>query len=147
MIPSRIIIHCSATKNGKSLSVDTIRKWHLKRGWKDIGYHGVIDIDGTWTQGRPNNVQGAGVLGENKNTLHICLVGDTKFSIEQFKTLGRKIDAYKMIYSIKDEQIFTHAQFPSAVKQGKTCPNIPINNLLVWYMTYDMRALNKFLIS
>ena len=42
-----IIVHCSATREGQDISVDTIRKWHVEgRGWSDIGYHFYIDING-----------------------------------------------------------------------------------------------------
>jgi hypothetical protein len=34
---NKIIVHCSATREGQDISVDTIRDWHLKRGWSDIG--------------------------------------------------------------------------------------------------------------
>ena len=47
----KIIVHCSATPEGKHYSVDTIRKWHLKRGWRDIGYHFVIDLEGNVEEG------------------------------------------------------------------------------------------------
>ena len=39
---NEIILHCSATPEGKDYSVDTIRKWHLQRGFSNIGYHYVI---------------------------------------------------------------------------------------------------------
>ena len=42
-----IIIHCSATREEQQVSVDTIRDWHLAKGWNDIGYHFYIDLDGT----------------------------------------------------------------------------------------------------
>jgi hypothetical protein len=38
-----IIIHCSATREDQQVSVDTIRDWHLAKGWNDIGYHFYID--------------------------------------------------------------------------------------------------------
>ena len=40
---NKIIIHCSATPEQREVSVETIRKWHLQRGFNDIGYHYVID--------------------------------------------------------------------------------------------------------
>jgi len=39
---NKVIIHCSATPEGRDVSLDTIRQWHIKRGWSDIGYHYVI---------------------------------------------------------------------------------------------------------
>jgi len=37
-----IHIHCSATREGQAITADTIRRWHLDRGWSDIGYHYII---------------------------------------------------------------------------------------------------------
>ena len=39
----RIILHCTATKEGAHVDVDTIRKWHLARNFSDIGYHYVVE--------------------------------------------------------------------------------------------------------
>ena len=50
---TEIIIHCSATREGQDISVDTIKKWHIDgRGWSDIGYHFYIDINGEIQKGR-----------------------------------------------------------------------------------------------
>jgi N-acetylmuramoyl-L-alanine amidase len=72
----KIIIHCSATREGQDVSVDTIRRWHVvDNGWDDIGYHYVISLDGSIHKGRPNNVQGAHTKGHNKNSIGICYIG------------------------------------------------------------------------
>ena len=34
-----IIIHCSATPEGKHFTAADIRRWHKAQGWSDIGYH------------------------------------------------------------------------------------------------------------
>ena len=37
---NEIIVHCSATREGQHIPVETIKKWHVEgRGWTDIGYH------------------------------------------------------------------------------------------------------------
>jgi len=73
---NEIIIHCSATREGQDVSVDTIRRWHvIDNGWSDIGYHYVISLDGSIHKGRPNNVQGAHTKGSNKYSIGICYVG------------------------------------------------------------------------
>ena len=42
-----IIIHCSATPEGKSLSAEACRQDHIRhRGFRDIGYHFYITRDG-----------------------------------------------------------------------------------------------------
>lgn len=71
-----IIIHCSATAEGKDFKADDIRRWHVQgNGWQDIGYHFVIDLDGTVEVGRPVSKQGAHCSGHNKTTIGICYVG------------------------------------------------------------------------
>lgn len=92
---NKIVIHCSATRNGKSLRSSTqtaaqcIDGWHKGRGFKrspekykqfnphlqHIGYHFVIDSDGTVETGRQEGETGAHVKGHNANSLGICLVG------------------------------------------------------------------------
>ena len=71
----KIIIHCSATQEGKDVSVETIRKWHLKRGWRDIGYHFVIGLDGQVQEGRPIEQTGAHTKGHNFDSIGICYIG------------------------------------------------------------------------
>tara|TARA_R100000329_G_C7483006_1_gene170148 strand:- start:137 stop:550 length:414 start_codon:yes stop_codon:yes gene_type:complete len=73
---NRIILHCSATKEGKDYSVETIRDWHVKgRGWSDIGYHWVIRLDGSIEVGRPLEKSGAHTKGHNKDSVGVCYIG------------------------------------------------------------------------
>ena len=44
---SEIIVHCAATPEGKHFTVADIDAWHKKRGFKCIGYHFVIYLDGS----------------------------------------------------------------------------------------------------
>lgn len=75
------IIHCSATQPTwakgapTTTKIDEIRRWHTGQGWSDIGYHYVIDRDGTTLPGRPVERMGAGVRGRNEKTIHTCLIG------------------------------------------------------------------------
>lgn len=75
MIPTRIIVHCSATKPDHDLTIDDVRGWHKARGWRDVGYHYFIRLDGTVEIGRPWHTQGAHVRGHNNDTLGICYAG------------------------------------------------------------------------
>ena len=71
----KIIIHCTATREGDDISVDTIRRWHLARGWSDVGYHYVIDIKGNINAGRPIELMGAHCKGQNKYSIGVAYVG------------------------------------------------------------------------
>lgn len=72
---NKIIIHCSATPQGRHVTVDEIDRWHRQRGFSGIGYHYVIYLDGTVHKGRPNESIGAHCTGQNANSIGICYVG------------------------------------------------------------------------
>lgn len=78
---NEIIIHCTATRpewwktRTANQKVREVKKWHLDRGFNDIGYHYLIDRDGTVVEGRPVARSGAHVRDRNKNTIGISLFG------------------------------------------------------------------------
>ena len=74
-----IIIHCSATPEGKDYTVADIDRWHKARGYNckgiHIGYHYVIYRDGSIHPGRPEEMQGAHVKDHNAHSIGICYIG------------------------------------------------------------------------
>lgn len=73
---NKIIVHCSATREGENYTVDTIRSWHVDgRGWSDIGYHFYIDLYGEIHKGRDIARIGAHCKGQNRNSIGICYCG------------------------------------------------------------------------
>ena len=54
---NEIIVHCTASVEGKHFSVEDIRRWHKQRGWSDIGYHYVVYLDGSVHEGQPGALQ------------------------------------------------------------------------------------------
>jgi len=89
---NRVILHCSATPEGREVSVETIREWHTDppprgRGWSDIGYHYVIHLNGEIEIGRPIEVQGAHVSGENEDSIGICYIGGVDAANEPKDTM------------------------------------------------------------
>ena len=91
MIVEQLVIHCSDTPAGRDISAEDIRRWHVDgNGWRDIGYHYVIRLDGTLEKGRLDNEHGAHARGHNHNSLGICMVGGTggaTFTAAQWRTL------------------------------------------------------------
>ena len=78
---TEFIIHCSATREGQDVTAADIRRWHVQgNGWKDIGYHFVIRLDGTIELGRPIAEVGAQCAGHNAESIGICYVGGMKAS-------------------------------------------------------------------
>lgn len=74
---TKIIIHCSATPEGRHITIDDIDKWHKQQGFSCIGYHYVIYLDGSIHKGRPVAQVGAHCLGHNGNSIGICYIGGT----------------------------------------------------------------------
>ena len=72
---TEIIIHCSATKEGKSFRAADIDRWHREQGYTMIGYHYVILLDGTVETGRPVDLPGAHTAGHNADSIGICYIG------------------------------------------------------------------------
>lgn len=72
---TEIIIHCSATYEGQAFTAKDIDCWHRKRGYRMIGYHYVILLDGTVEQGRPIEQSGAHCRGHNARSIGICYIG------------------------------------------------------------------------
>jgi len=73
----RIILHCTATYERQSVTIEDVRRWHTSapRNWKDVGYHYLILQDGTIQHGRNVQVQGAHVKGENVDSIGIAYCG------------------------------------------------------------------------
>ena len=72
---TEIIIHCSATPDGKDYTVDDIRRWHKQRGYSDVGYHYIVYRNGILAQGRDVNTIGAHASGHNAHSIGICYIG------------------------------------------------------------------------
>ena len=77
-----IIIHCSATRAGQDFRAKDIDHIHKQRGFAQIGYNFIIDLDGTVENGRPLSIDGAhcntkGFSGVsyNKHSIGICYIG------------------------------------------------------------------------
>jgi len=146
MRPFRITVHCSATKDGKRVDIKEIEKWHMKRGFNMVGYHAVIQPDGEIQDGRPLNLKGAHVRGSNDNNLGICLIGNRFFTKDQFESLRAWIHGIEQCYDVHANEIWGHYLFPSAIEQGKSCPNIRIQDLLYWLLTGNYEVMEKYLL-
>ena len=121
---TEILIHCSATPEGRDYTVDDIRKWHRQRGFNDIGYHYVIYRDGTIHKGREEEFVGAHCKGHNSRSIGICYIGGMtadNHSPKDTRTDEQKASLLSLLGRLK-------AQYPGAVIRGhrdfanKACP-------------------------
>ena len=109
-----IVIHCSATPQGRS----------LHRRFKDIGYHFYITRDGLVHAGRPLGQTGAHCRNHNRHSIGICYEGglDAKAKPKDTRTGPQKTALRELLRQLKDI-------FPQALVVGhrdldpmKECP-------------------------
>lgn len=122
-----IIIHCSATEEGKDYTVEDIDKWHKARGWKGIGYHYVIYRDGTIHEGRKEEEIGAHCTDHNTHSIGICYIGGVdKFSKpKDTRTPEQKETMTKLVWSLVGKYAkmgWNVTVHPHSEYANKSCP-------------------------
>ncbi len=120
-----IIIHCSATPEGRSLSFEECRRDHIMhRHFRDIGYHFYITRDGTVHDGRHIEKVGAHCEGHNSHSIGICYEGGLDAN---GKPADTRTEAQRKALKSLVERM--HRLFPKALIVGhhdlnprKACP-------------------------
>lgn len=127
---TEIIIHCADTPEGRDVKADEIRRWHKnERGWSDIGYHYVIDLDGTIEAGRDLETAGAHCTGHNAKSIGICYVGgcDAQMQPKDTRTEEQKASLLLLLKYLRQRypkaKIYGHRDFAQ-----KACPSFDAKN-------------------
>lgn len=141
-----LVIHCTATPEGREVSADEIRRWHTApvshggRGWKQVGYTDMVHLDGRVERLVNNNEDAQvdlwevtnGAKGYNSMSRHIVYVGgcdnagkpkDTRTEAQR-EALKRYVEDF-------------HARFPQVkivghheLNPGKACPSFDVGKWL-----------------
>jgi N-acetylmuramoyl-L-alanine amidase len=120
---NEIIVHCSATVEGKDYTVEDIRKWHKERGFIDIGYHFVIYRNGQICKGRSVDKVGAHCEGHNARSIGVCYIGgcDRQMKPKDTRTQAQKDSLLKLLRQLKTDypkaKIYGHNKYAN-----KACP-------------------------
>ncbi|AWB77265.1 TPA: N-acetylmuramoyl-L-alanine amidase [Stenotrophomonas maltophilia] len=136
--PSRvqfIVVHCAATRPSMDVGVAEIRRWHLQRGFFDIGYHFVIRRDGTVEKGRNLDVPGAHVEGYNGRSVGVCMVGGVSehdVNVPENNFTPAQFDALRKLLGELRRDHFPHAQIVGHhdLNKGKACPSFDVKDWL-----------------
>lgn len=122
---NEIIVHCTATAEGKDYTTAQIKQWHLARGFSNIGYHYVIYRDGSIHAGRVEAEIGAHCTGHNSHSIGVCYVGgcaSNGTTPKDTRTPQQKDALVKILTELKDKYpkaaIHGHRDFAS-----KACPS------------------------
>lgn len=101
-----IIVHCTATPEGRTVTVPDVITMHKQRGFATIGYHYLIGINGEVWKGRDINNPGAHTEGHNSDTIGIAYVGgmtkDMKLP-KDTRTDAQKNALINLIRKLKNE--------------------------------------------
>lgn len=128
-----IVLHATATR--PNASVDAIKKyWKESLGWKDPGYHYIIDEQGRRhilsSITKPTN----GVKGYNHNSIHISYIGGISPTGEPLdtRTRAQKVETEKLLRELLEvlscpPEILGHRDFPGV---KKACPSFDVKKWL-----------------
>lgn len=120
---NEIIVHCTATKEGKDYTVADIDRWHRQRGFKSIGYHWVVYRDGSVFPGRAENIVGAHCKGHNAHSIGVVYIGglDAEGEPKDTRTAAQKQALKRLLIGLRkkypDAAIYGHRDFAA-----KACP-------------------------
>ena len=121
----KIIVHCADTPEGRDVRTAEIKRWHTEeRGWSDIGYHWVVELDGSINEGRSEDINGAHCRGHNSDSVGICYVGgsDSEGNPKDTRTEEQRDALVTLIKEILDRhpdaEVFGHRDFST-----KACPS------------------------
>lgn len=132
-----IIIHCTATPanwrpdDTPRGRVEAIRRMHTApppqgRGWRDIGYHWLIDRDGTVLPGRPETEVGAHVAGRNAGTIGVSLFGgltsQPKDAFLRNYTPAQESALLRLLAEIGRRTAISEISGHRQYDKGKACP-------------------------
>ena len=119
-----IIVHCTATPEGRPVTIKEITNWHKQRGFSTIGYHYVVMLDGSVQNGRDVNVAGAHCTNHNSISIGVCYVGgcDKQMKTKDTRTPAQKYALLTLLKKLKvlypNAKIHGHRDFAK-----KDCPS------------------------
>lgn len=130
MVPTEIILHHSLTTDSGTLSWGAIRRYHLDKGWRDIGYQVGIEVaaDARGREsvealfGRMLTEPGAHTYGRNRDSLGVCVVGNYDQAPPPIKVWQKTIQVVRSmqeVFGIRRDGVRAHRDYAN-----KSCPGI-----------------------
>lgn len=100
---NKLIVHCTATPEGRVTTVADVDLWHRQKGWTGIGYHYLIGLNGEIWEGRREALTGAHTLKHNADSIGVCYVGgcDSDMKTKDTRTPAQKQSLIKLLTDLK----------------------------------------------
>ncbi len=134
---TEIVFHHTSTRK----TPQSVYDLHVKgNGWADVGYHYMIDVDGTVYTGRDLAYEGAHVKGHNPGKIGIAFLGDYTSrpnTPEQLAASRQLVDSltsrYKSINRLSNHGMYDPERVPEAsMSANKYLEDVAIMKGLVW---------------
>lgn len=140
----RLVIHCTATRQGREVSSDEIRRWHTSpksrggRGWKQVGYADMIHLNGGVENLVPYNEDPKvdpwevtnGAAGYNSTSRHVVYVGGLAidgFTEKDTRTPAQKKALERYVRNFLRQhpgaEVVGHRDLPGV---NKACPSFDV---------------------
>lgn len=119
-----IVVHCTATPQDTKIQ-SIIDYWRKVLGWKNNGYHFIIDKNGNTSKITPIDKIANGVKGYNQYCIHISYIGgiDSKGKAVDNRTIAQKESLLYYLRDLKrkfpEAKILGHREFAGVKKE---CP-------------------------
>lgn len=142
---TKIVFHCSATPDGRDVTIEDIDRMHRERWGQNsgCGYHFLIDIHGKVKKGRWSDTPGShagpnkkiGRKSSNPDTIAVVYAGGVDSKLRALKSGMNSLQrdtavtllwALKNGYGLKIEDIIGHNELPLV---NKGCPCEPMDEL------------------
>ena len=128
---TKLVVHHSASPR-MTTTKDDLTRWHLERGFTEIGYHKVIEAEGKIVEGRVETKQGAHAQGANAGSLGVCVVGNYETELPvpaQIDALVDVLAAWCTTHGLDSSKIYGHFDVPSGTTVT-VCPGKNMRNQL-----------------
>ncbi len=124
----KLVVHHSASNSVTTKKAD-IERWHIQRGFSQIGYHKIIEGKGNIVNGRPETTQGAHAKGANQASLGVCVIGNFEKDVptsNQVEALISVLTDWCKKHKLDTTSIYGHYNVPG----GSTKTSCPGKNLI-----------------
>lgn len=129
-----ILWHCTATPEGREVTYNDLWAWHVtNNGWSHIGYHYLIQLDGTIVECRPEHMQGAHCVNDGMNRISVAIAyaggitNDGKQTAKDTRTKAQTVALYALTkqllekYGLDWQAVHGHNEYAA-----KACPSFDV---------------------
>jgi len=142
----RLVIHCTATPAGRSVTKQDIEQWHLvERSWSKVGYSDLIHLNGRIENLIPHDYDNCvdqwevsnGAKGYNSTSRHVVYVGGGKSKGIDTRTADQKLALELYVKAFKHDHPYAKIVGHNVLNPLKSCPSFNVQD---WLKTINVKS-------